>query len=879
MMLWSQEEFLSHFKNFYWKIFPDKNLWNNSDIKTNTNKTFEATMELNRQVPSSVYLIPNGNYALTNNVWESINISAGNTWIEKCWVYAYVLDFNLVKFPWYNMDTLLKHIKWLLEENINFKYRYIVKTPKSYHIYFVIDHNDREEMFNIYWYDQLKITKFLAEKLWADITSKVTTNPWSLFRMPFTYNYHLTEKEEIKIIESQDEYVGWKEISEMMLYIDIYNKLDREYKNAIRWVNWQKLREFDKQNVEEVVEKINRESNSEIKKDFFIENNKVVRKLWLDIYNYPIWSPYQLIRCLAKWVKKDLDNLLSDIFDIRLYHKKWKQELDWLMSCIEWEWYSVLFYEWSVILKNYWTTSKWEISEQQKILFRNTIKLLWKAYSTKTDFWWDWAEQDVFVMEVDWQKKIIHKFSDKRSLNKYNPDMFCYGNDNDVWLFFHALSLCDYIPVINIYEKNWYYNDVCILWDKCVVWYIDNDEVLLWENWFSLVKDDVKQITAIDYLNKFKECYKEEFAVPLYMAVISLWWMNFWDSLEVNPAVLLSWKTGSWKSTVASLLKRMLWYWTNARELALPGITPQPLKQLASDSAILFLEELTNKVSAQTEELLRNIVNRDKTARWTLTDNVWRNLSSPLWVNWERTFKDESLNNRFCIFMMSQSYWKEWWLEKTNELYWYTAYIDVYNTFINNKDILPELINKYKNKLLTSWHSSRTSDVWSYVFVVNEIFWFNYSYEKLEWYMKIHLKNIWAMNKITTSSEKQLERFLSVNIINWKINFTVQQDEVYEEWKQASKILFNMLFIDPDIYQTYRWTLNSLISDINEKYWKTMFEIDDWWIIWYMDYIKDSRWNFIWDENKFISWMFSRIQTVLPAKIANSNRSLQLIDR
>jgi hypothetical protein len=34
--------------------------------------------------------------------------------------------------------------------------------------------------------------------------------------------------------------------------------------------------------------------------------------------------------------------------------------------------------------------------------------------------------------------------------------------------------------------------------------------------------------------------------------------MNLWDRLEVNPALLLSGQTGCGKSTVASLLKRML---------------------------------------------------------------------------------------------------------------------------------------------------------------------------------------------------------------------------------------------------------------------------------------------------------------------------------
>jgi broad-specificity NMP kinase len=34
--------------------------------------------------------------------------------------------------------------------------------------------------------------------------------------------------------------------------------------------------------------------------------------------------------------------------------------------------------------------------------------------------------------------------------------------------------------------------------------------------------------------------------------------MNLWNSLEVNPAVLVSGTTGCGKSTVAALLKKML---------------------------------------------------------------------------------------------------------------------------------------------------------------------------------------------------------------------------------------------------------------------------------------------------------------------------------
>ena len=59
-------------------------------------------------------------------------------------------------------------------------------------------------------------------------------------------------------------------------------------------------------------------------------------------------------------------------------------------------------------------------------------------------------------------------------------------------------------------------------------------------------------------------------------------------------------------------------------------------------------------VSEKTEEALRNIINRDKGARGIGVDNAYYNFRSPLFLTGERTLKDESLNNRFVVLVMSE---------------------------------------------------------------------------------------------------------------------------------------------------------------------------------------------------------------------------------
>lgn len=869
-----QEEFLSHFPGYWRKIFPDQRAktW----ITTpNKNRTLEECLELNRQNPSSLYFSPNGRFADSNTIWWTCNIS----WSKACvneWVYAYVLDFNLIKFPDKTMETLLQYVKEILNKRLIIKWRYIIQTMKWYHVYFIINHEDRQKAFDTYWYNQLKIVKHMAEMLWADSTTKVTDNVWALFRIPYSVYWHLADKKYVEIIGFQDEYVSLSEIDNLYKYLQQYEQMNKAEKRAFQWSNWMKYREFSARPIREIVDKlwtlwIIKPDNIE-----YNELNSAISPIWSDLFEHPMWRPYELVWCAYRWDEVQARSSLNINFWVReIQAKDWSGKI---IKTLEWNWYVISFFEMSVQLKSYVANNKWEIVEKTKIIFRNNIQVKWKWKTTVSRMWETDSERQIFIFLVNNQEKVVENIPNKKEFNKRYPDLFFYWDDNDLWLFFHWLSCCEEIDEINVYERSWYYDNVCILWNRCVVWYLWEDKMMLWDNEFDIA-DDAIQISASEYLDKFTECYVEEFAIPVLLSAIALAWMNLRDMLEVNPAMLIAWKTWCWKSTVAALLKRMLWYGPTVREMALPGITPQPLKQTASDNAILFLEELTNRVWPGTEELLRNIVNRDKAARWWLEWNTRWRFRSPVWVNWERTFKDESLNNRFCSFIMSPNYWKEWATQKLNDLQKYTAFNDIYNTYVNSKEILSELVFEYKNRLLDEWYPPRACDVWCYIFVVNEIFNFKFPYEELVKYVDIHLSNTWLKEKKWYDNIIAFERFLTVNIINRKINLTIREtNKEDEEWKVRARLMFDMLFIDDMIYQTSRWFLNAAVSEINKKFNENVFTVDEWWVIWMMCRARTNDFKFLTERDQFVADMFWRIASVLPYNITSNNHSLMYID-
>lgn len=859
-------EFLSNFPWYYRRIIWDKPLTN-----WDKNKTLEEVIQLNKEKPSKLYMSPNGNFKETNVIWEKTNFTAiGTTDVFN----AFVLDFNKVNKKQKIEDFKKEKIDYI-NKHCLFKRRYVVTTNNWFNVYFVLDSANKKIAWEKYWKELFDITEFLAKTLWADSTRKVV-GPWWLFRMPWSLQWNLVDKSEITITNFQDCFVDIDEIDKMFYYINQIEKRDKDIQYLIKWKNGNRYFEFNKTNISGVREDL-KAWWYDVGKNSASKKNVIIWTIWEDIFENPFGNPLEFVYCCEWWYPTKVKTCLSKIFWIEEITAQNKEAF--MESEIEWNWFVVYFYENMVQLKVFNLSPKWEAREQTTVLFRNSIKILWRWVSRA---WKMWAEVDqeytVYVMEIDWKETIIETITDKKTFNKKYRSTFFYWTDNDLWMFFNALSNCETIEDINIYEKNWYYDDVCILGNTAVSWKLWDDRIILGDKWFNLV--DWIQISVKEYLSMFRDCYQDEFSIPMFLCALTLWWMNLWDALEVNPAVLLSWLTWCWKSTISNLLKKMLWYAQNARTMALPGISAQPLKQSASDNSILFLEELTNRVSAQTEELLRNIVNRDKGARWMMDDNLWRTFSSPLRVNGERTFKEESLNNRFCTFIMSQRFRKDSANKILQDLEKYTCYEDIYTTYITYKDSLKESLYQYKNYLIDNWISSRSADVWSYMFVVNNIFWFWFEDEKLLWYVKFHLTN----SGLSKDSKKEnyninLQKYLTASIITNKMSLNVSSVMDTTPLGEMEFLDFSILFLDKEIYQEQRWSLHSAIWSVNELLGKNVFDIDEWWINVRMRNYRNSQGKFVNTTDQFIADFFWAIVNQLPSRVYANNKTFGLMDR
>ena len=304
--------------------------------------------------------------------------------------------------------------------------------------------------------------------------------------------------------------------------------------------------------------------------------------------------------CLYKWDNK---KILEQLKTLLKFKDVWEDKLDFTLDldsenlnnellddkCETYSYWdsSIELKEWYVVY-NY--VQKWKTIN--KVIFRDTIKIFWRWEQNVWVMGSEWTvNKKVYYIKINWEDKLLYECDSKKDFYKKNW-IFFFGIDQDLCMFFLILNKSREINEVNIYQRNWYYNSVCVLWDRIVAWdKNENGLIMLWENGFNLC-DDKKQISVKEIFWYFRQCYEDELIVPLFLSVISLCWMNLWNAHEVYPAVLLTGTTWTGKSTLADLLRQICWYWPEARKLTFRWLTEQPLKIAWSDNAMLCLEEV-----------------------------------------------------------------------------------------------------------------------------------------------------------------------------------------------------------------------------------------------------------------------------------------------
>ena len=796
----------------------------------NKNNELDWYISVNEQTASQVLFTPNARYWAYNSKWADQNF-AGIAASDK-WICSITISFNKSA----HFELTIWNLLLMLKDRVLFEPTYIVEWPSTFDVYWITKQEDRSVIeSSINHKDVTFISSRMAWDLWGSTRWWAV---WWLWPLPFTFSWQWSSRIQYKIVHKSKYYLSSDDILKLNKYYKRIKAAEEARKSALMGKDSNFFQSIINDWPDKMLEELWIWGEFKHNEDW-----SIVWVIGQDIDIMPVWDAFMIAHIQKQdfaisWMKE------------RRYD--WYNPEEQIINTVKTNDCNVVYTESSVYLEVPVVKPKGERTIIKKIIFREKISIEWK--------WFDENWSRIYVIKHKNKEILITPQPWKRDFNKTYKWLFFFWDDNDLWIFYWSLDSDENIPETNVYTNNWYYNNSVILWKGVIVWKKEWAKIVLWDKEFQS-PTNVIQISAKKYLDKFRECYKDSFSIPIFLCSLALAWMNLWDCLEVNPALLLSGQTGCGKSTVASLLKRMLWYADTARSMALPGITPQPLKERASDNAILFLEELTKKVGAGTEELLRNIVNRDKAGRGMPWWNVWRDLRSPLWVNWERTFKDESLNNRFCSFIMSTKDWIDWASYKLQDLSKYTASENVYKVFLENKDFINDLAVEFKSRLIDNWIPARSSDVWSYMFVVNNIFWFNFSFEELIEYVKNSIKNAGLDKSQSYNPDRIIEKFLIVNSINRKITPIIREDE-------DNYLRVEFLFIDEDIYQTHRWTLSSAILDMNQDFDEEVFEVNDFWFTINLKLYR-SWWKFIREEDKKAHKMITRVIWSIPWNILN----------
>jgi len=818
-----------------WQRIPD--MW--------VNKDFYELIARNKDWKCWLHFCPNGSRWRINKVWDR-TIRKEDEMPDWWIISALILDFDYKDYKdrFETKEDLLKWTTWLTLVDSK-RPRYVMDSWWWAHVYYFISKESREQCNMVYWKNLLKISE-MASKLynadqWCVASFKIN---WTI-RLPYSYNnkyepHHMVVPYYVNPNMEKDD-LTYEDCERLITYVD--TKIEQvKKKESLKLSMWSRA-DIDWIPMEDMIERLKnyprempdwRKQVFEIKKDNVIiydvdEELNILKTTKWNSYKYnkqwnyihcfcfgdPLEAPeWNWFWFLYYYFCKDVSKVEN--FLLKEYGLALNKLNDWLnITSVELRWTKFYFTE-SVVkaLSNDEDADK----ETSKVLFQNKVvpKGKWYIYQFKI---WEAEEQQLAVIfEVDWKERTIVPKPSKRDHNKAYSFMYCYAADNLLAQFFRAIELDDNIPWINIYEKNWFYDDVVVLWWKAIEWNLW-DWMISTKYEYDIVWEDKEQVSVEEFLKIYKWIYDDSIVYPTFLQALALAGMNIWEWMNCYPAMLVTWLTGSGKTSIMQIIKSMLWYAENARTFSLPGLTPQPLKQAASDYSILFLEELTNKVWEQTEELLRNIVNHDKASRWHYDQNIEFNLFSPLLVVWERTFKDESLNNRFVTVVINRSNWiadSRW---KIQDILWKSASIDIYKTrWHASKE---EINRKYREVtiwLSRKWLDSRNADTYAYLFVTKEVFNIDISDDELYNIVDSWIKKTWVAQSSIINDAGIIKTFIIRSVLNNKANITLTN-----EWFSAR---VEMVFLDEDIYEKNKWKLNTAIFNFNAALWWDLFYID-----------------------------------------------------
>lgn len=852
--------------------------WEPSAVRTADFSKFyddDAYIKINNNQAYGLYFTPNGNFGNLNTVWEKI-VRAKTDGEE--YISSLYIDVDMRASDYTDMDRLLKNILETVEIDW-MPIQYIVQTGNGYHLYMFIKEEYRRIVAQEFGNKFREIQENLAKNFeWWDTRSHSINK---LMRMPFSKYWRTIPAKTTKLFKViwEDRSTKLEEItSTEQITLDDSKCLTLDmiqyYCNNISEVSVKKQKsqeyiwdigssQINIIPITEVINKLKWYPREHMWKtyEFWLKNSRIILKIdWqtyvpdgykvniannyvhnfsLDQYNVDERPRWPVFPFLYNYFKKDITQLnkfLTDEFQISLMKWWWDDEN---YICLPTEtWYIYFTDKWVLYGKSVFNKKAKTYEDVQIKLFDSPIYIKW-IIKTDYDLFWETEEKNVYYLFYNaktWTDIIIEYTSDRKAFNKkyWKKGLIFFGSEYDLLDFYNTINHAADNKVVKEFDfryLNGWYKDWFVIWDKIYdrnaeeIDYNTKDIILKTNNIARTFEN--KDVSLMEFGDKLcKVCTNRVAMIWLTTFVALFLWHKFrtpilWKYKQqvLMPWLFFSWVTKSGKSTILTILKNAAEITLEARKYSVIWTSPQPLKQAATDDFILHLEEFTGMIWDQKETIIRDILNKARTARWMADGwNTYYIFRSSLLLDWEHMPKSASVANRCVVVPMFDTPEEKIGNEKTlADMIGLSFLKDIIKKSYEytSADIL-DVFKKSEQTLLKFGITDRRLLLYTFILTVNRVF--NIFLE--DELLKAISENIEMIDSIEKTNNI-LGNILSELIIKNKIIPTISKND--SEWFWQITVPYTMelrsqnlvLFID--IAKQYPNHIKVIWNNINIK--------------------------------------------------------------
>ena len=500
------------------------------------------------------------------------------------------------------------------------------------------------------------------------------------------------------------------------------------------------------------------------------------------------WTFSFLYHYFDKDIKK-VKNFLEKEFWIILKQK----ENFWYLNIKTFNWVIVFSKEWVFYNKEV-KTKQWT-DMIQKTLFEVPIEIVW-VFSSKYTAYWEAEHNHNYYMikrlDMEENNEVIVNFNvDRKSFNRtfWSTWLVFFWNEEDMLSFYSALnkaSMAWQVKTLDFEYLNWIKKDKLILWDKVYdkdFNLITDDNLVLKTQHIEMNMRGKEECSVWEFAEKFIQLFSDRVSVLAVSTYITLFlWHEFWKVIwdykqqSLIPWLIVSWKTRAGKTTLLSILKEWSWLSIDTRKFSIKSTTPQPLKQAGTDAFILHLEEFTGDISPDKETIIRDILNKSISARWTLS---WENVSfvyrSSLILDWERLPTSQSVVNRTVLIPMFESD-KEWNEALLYDIKQFLFLPDLVKKalWLSDEDKITAF-KKAEEVLLKNWITWRNVLLYSFVLATNYMIKIVDNSLLLDT-IKQNFELLWQADLDSDDVSSLLSHFIISNRIRPSLNYSTFED-------------------------------------------------------------------------------------------------------